>query len=424
MAMLSAALELEPDDRSLESSVDAMEEAFSPAETLQMEAEGLDTLSEEVESSTMLGLETAFEAADTLTGAALGGAAGSLLPGRLGPAGAAAGATRGASEGASGIGSSVSETLKATPITATLGAIAGGVTEIARNTGPLGSILNLFDTAVSIALLPINTTLARYLQPLATSAVSLAKEFSQNVQGDGLGIVLGKTGSFLLSQIKGGIDWVQSDLGPQIWAVLPSDIKRGLTWLQKNGTSYFNLIISSLGGIASFFGGLIENPIDTLDSTFDDAVTLLENNLPDFVTYFIGGQFKTDITEALSTIPFVGESSLPTGSLEGVTQDIGDGIENGDDLLDQIPQLASGGVVRGPTMAMVGESGSEAVVPLDRLDSMLGESREIKVETEVDLDDSEMVSLLRSIRDELRKLRDRDPVEIREDRFSAGRLGR
>ncbi len=37
-----------------------------------------------------------------------------------------------------------------------------------------------------------------------------------------------------------------------------------------------------------------------------------------------------------------------------------------------IPALASGGLVTGPTLAMVGEAGPEAVVPLDRLNSLMG----------------------------------------------------
>ena len=41
-------------------------------------------------------------------------------------------------------------------------------------------------------------------------------------------------------------------------------------------------------------------------------------------------------------------------------------------LLSKIPGLADGGIVRGPTLAMIGEAGPEAVVPLDRMGSMGG----------------------------------------------------
>jgi methyl-accepting chemotaxis protein len=37
-----------------------------------------------------------------------------------------------------------------------------------------------------------------------------------------------------------------------------------------------------------------------------------------------------------------------------------------------IPQMAKGGIVTGPTLAMIGEAGAEAVIPLNRLDRMTG----------------------------------------------------
>jgi hypothetical protein len=37
-----------------------------------------------------------------------------------------------------------------------------------------------------------------------------------------------------------------------------------------------------------------------------------------------------------------------------------------------IPMLANGGIVTGPTLAMIGEAGPEAVIPLDRMGQMGG----------------------------------------------------
>lgn len=41
-----------------------------------------------------------------------------------------------------------------------------------------------------------------------------------------------------------------------------------------------------------------------------------------------------------------------------------------DDVFPDIPKLAKGGVVHSPTLALIGEAGSEAVIPLDRLGGM------------------------------------------------------
>ena len=38
--------------------------------------------------------------------------------------------------------------------------------------------------------------------------------------------------------------------------------------------------------------------------------------------------------------------------------------------MPQIPMLANGGIVTGPTLAMIGEAGPEAVVPLNRAGGM------------------------------------------------------
>jgi hypothetical protein len=44
-----------------------------------------------------------------------------------------------------------------------------------------------------------------------------------------------------------------------------------------------------------------------------------------------------------------------------------------------IPALADGGVVTGPTLALIGEAGPEAVIPLDRMGSMGGNNVTIHV---------------------------------------------
>jgi hypothetical protein len=44
-----------------------------------------------------------------------------------------------------------------------------------------------------------------------------------------------------------------------------------------------------------------------------------------------------------------------------------------------IPMLAAGGIVTGPTLAMIGERGPEAVIPLDRMGQMGGNNVTINV---------------------------------------------
>lgn len=56
----------------------------------------------------------------------------------------------------------------------------------------------------------------------------------------------------------------------------------------------------------------------------------------------------------------------PTQLLEGGTITIGGGHVSSGRLLPFVTPLASGGIVTGPTLAMVGEAGPEAVIPLGR----------------------------------------------------------
>ena len=44
-----------------------------------------------------------------------------------------------------------------------------------------------------------------------------------------------------------------------------------------------------------------------------------------------------------------------------------------------VPQMAAGGLVTKPTLAMIGEAGAEAVIPLNRLDSMMGGNKEFTI---------------------------------------------
>jgi hypothetical protein len=51
--------------------------------------------------------------------------------------------------------------------------------------------------------------------------------------------------------------------------------------------------------------------------------------------------------------------------VRGLNADIGDFLSQ-----FNIPKMAEGGVVTQPTLALIGEAGSEAVVPLDRMGGM------------------------------------------------------
>ena len=93
--------------------------------------------------------------------------------------------------------------------------------------------------------------------------------------------------------------------------------------------------------------------------------------------------------------PFTG-GTLTDASGNGVYLDDLNGVR--DALSRLAPQMASGGIVSAPTLAMIGEAGPEAVVPLSRGDAGLGGTVTVNVAgsviTERDLVDQIRKSLI------------------------------
>jgi hypothetical protein len=85
------------------------------------------------------------------------------------------------------------------------------------------------------------------------------------------------------------------------------------------------------------------------------------------VAEFLGNAFKTYIIKPLQTVlDLVGKVISALGKIPGVS-----GIAGAvGGLIGKIPGLADGGIVTGPTLAVVGEAGPEAVIPLSKMNQM------------------------------------------------------
>jgi TP901 family phage tail tape measure protein len=62
----------------------------------------------------------------------------------------------------------------------------------------------------------------------------------------------------------------------------------------------------------------------------------------------------------------------------------------------EVPGLADGGIVTGPTLAMIGEAGSEAVIPLDRSGGIGGDTFNVTVQLPAGTDGDDVVRALQS----------------------------
>ena len=174
--------------------------------------------------------------------------------------------------------------------------------------------------------------------------------------------VVEKVGDFIGKLINGALEiynqfilpivsWVVDVLSP-VWAFLSNLVVSHLGTILATISGVFGSIIGVLGGVIDFITGIFtgnwkkawngvktafKNIIDGLIEIFKFPI----NWIIDGINSFIAGLNKIKIPD---WVPLVG----------------GKGIN-----IQKIPKLAEGGIIESPTLAMIGERGREAVVPLE-----------------------------------------------------------
>lgn len=136
-------------------------------------------------------------------------------------------------------------------------------------------------------------------------------------------------------------------------------------------------VINVLSGLATIFEGL-EDTIDSLEamkadtSATSDAINeLTSTSYAEALAMAETAVAAEETTEALDTMT-ASLVNVPAGYKVALAR-FAAMAPGQSSLYDNfIPAMASGGVVLGPTLALVGEKGPEAVVPLDRMGSMGG----------------------------------------------------
>lgn len=153
----------------------------------------------------------------------------------------------------------------------------------------------------------------------------------------------------------------------------------GLTNIFKSLGSWFgarwNDVTNALNNVASWFGNTftsaynaVKNAFSSIGSFFSGVWSTVKNifvNAGQMVGSAVGGAFKGAVNAVLGTIENIvnGFINMINGvigvinALPGVSLGYINGIS--------LPRLARGGIVDSPTIAMIGEAGKEAVVPLE-----------------------------------------------------------
>lgn len=135
----------------------------------------------------------------------------------------------------------------------------------------------------------------------------------------------------------------------------------------KNGaTGAWNTITGIFGRVADFFGNIFSDAWSRVKAVFSTGGQIFAG-----ITQGIANVFRSMVNNIIGGINSV--VAVPFNAINGIL----DGIRNveivglhpfswvGSILVPQIPYLAQGGVVDSQTLAMIGEQGKEAVIPLE-----------------------------------------------------------
>ena len=138
------------------------------------------------------------------------------------------------------------------------------------------------------------------------------------------------------------------------WADVTNALSDVSNWFGEMFTNAYNAVKDAFSSIGDFFSGVW----DTVKSIFVNAGQM--------VGEAVGGAFKSAVNAVLGTIENVvnGFIGMINGVL-GVVRNLPGLGWVGSVSTVSLPRLARGGIVDSPTIAMIGEAGKEAVVPLE-----------------------------------------------------------
>lgn len=137
------------------------------------------------------------------------------------------------------------------------------------------------------------------------------------------------------------------------WNDVTSALSKVARWFGEMFTNAYNAVKNAFSSIGGFFSGVWS----TVQSIFVNAGQKVGSA--------VGGAFRSAVNGVLGTIENVVNGFI--GMINGVIGMINKipGVSLGGIGYVSLPRLARGGIVDSPTIAMIGEAGKEAVVPLE-----------------------------------------------------------
>jgi len=147
---------------------------------------------------------------------------------------------------------------------------------------------------------------------------------------------------FVLAYNK--VDWFRAFVDKSFQAI-KTVIGEVVEWIGEKVPAVFTAVVDFVKGIPDTFMSIGKNIFNALTYPYRTAFQYIARAWNATV-----GQLKFEVP---SWVPVIGGNSFSVPKLP-----------------ESIPALAEGGIVNGPTLALIGESGPEAVVPLNRMNGV------------------------------------------------------
>ena len=198
-----------------------------------------------------------------------------------------------------------------------------------------------------------------------------------------------ETAAGKFARLKLGLDETKESIGaaliPIIEKALPILLKFS-DWAQKNPQAFL-AIAAAIGAVATSIVAvniaMAANPFTWIAaglSALGVAAIYAYNKFEDFrkgVNFLINNVIR-NINAVIRGLNLLPKVNIPTIGYVG--DESGPKLSGADiSRFQGIPAMAQGGIVSSPTLALIGEAGPEAVVPLDRMGSMGGNTVTINV---------------------------------------------
>lgn len=200
----------------------------------------------------------------------------------------------------------------------------------------------------------------------------------------------------LIAALVAGLVWffTQTETGKQIWEGFTKFLGESITSIGEWFKGLWDGIKSIFSNVGSWFKGIFQGAWDGIKSVFGgvgsffrgvwDTIVGIFGEIGTAVGDAISGAFKGVINGVLK-----GAIGIINGFIKAINVAIDlvnkiPGVNIGKLKTLDVPQLANGGIVSSPTLAMIGEGReSEAVIPLSKLDEMINGDNGPRIENHI-----------------------------------------